>query len=136
MHSHARLIAQRPQTAAFHERTGQRMSDDVFRKLRNFDQAFEIDARVDAHLFAEKHEVFRADIARRAFMRCEWATAEARDRRIENIDAHFHRRICEAIAIPRVSCRCSDKRWSGYFSRTAPITRLIDCGVAHAIVSA
>ena len=45
-----------------HDPPRERAANDAFRKPRGFNQPVKINAGFNAHLMAEKHHIFRADI--------------------------------------------------------------------------
>ncbi len=83
-----------------------------------------------------KHEILGADIAGGALVRGERAAAEPGDGGIEDGDAHLEAGIRVGDAHAARVVQMQRQRSSGKRSRTAPTMRLIDFGVAQAIVSA
>jgi hypothetical protein len=69
------------------------MADDLLRHPSDLDQRVEIDAGLDAHLLAQQHQLFSADVAGRALVRGEGTAAEAADRGIEAAHAHAQARM-------------------------------------------
>lgn len=83
------LLPQMRQAATFHHRTGQRMAHDIFGKTRTLNQRVKVDTRFDTHFMEHEHQILGADIAGGTGMSCERASAEAGDRSVEMLDAHF-----------------------------------------------
>src|SRR4051812_47790960 len=78
-------VAPAREGAAAHQLAGQRMAHDAFRQARAFDERLEVDAGVDAHLFAQEDEVLRADVARSARMAGKGAAAQAAAGAVESV---------------------------------------------------
>ena len=72
----------------------QLMPDDLLGHAADLDQSIEIDAGIDAHLFAEQHQFLGADIAGCFWLAGERAVAESADRRVELGNAHLEPGMC------------------------------------------
>ena len=112
------------------------MADDLFGHAANLDQLIEIDGGIDAHLLAEQHQLFGADVAGGLGLSGKRAAAEPADGRVELGDTILSPACALATASPRVSFRCSAIGVSGQRLRTSPSTRSMRSGVAQPIVSA
>ena len=78
--------------AAAHHLARQRVADDPLGLARDLEQSLEVDAGLDADLVAQVDEVLGGDVAGRVLEAGVRAAAEPGDRRVEIVDAHFHRR--------------------------------------------
>src|SRR5262252_4074600 len=71
------------------ELAGEGMADHPLGELPRFDHGVEVDARVDAELLTEEDEVLGGDVAGRALVGGEGASAHAGHRAVEAVDAHL-----------------------------------------------
>ena len=77
-------LPQFPECPALFDCAGQWMANDLFSEPAAFDQCLQIDAGVDAHFLAHEDEIFRADIAGRAFLTGKRTATQTAHCRVKN----------------------------------------------------
>src|SRR6516225_11701320 len=89
LHSSRGVAAERVETAGMDQLARQLVPDDLLGHAADLDQSVEIDPGIDAHLLAEQHQLFGADVAGGFGLARERATADPADRRVELGDTHL-----------------------------------------------